>query len=77
MMTKGKGNEVPEQKDNKERKPVIVYRGVSMAQKEHIYSFTLTPEQAEFIKAHKKEINFSETLRVYMDSVMTEYNTKQ
>ena len=55
-------------------KPVIVYRSIPEAKKEHVYSFTVTPEQAEFIKTHRKEINFSETFRMYFDSLIASYN---
>lgn len=68
LMTKGKGNEIPEQKD----KPVIVYRSIPETMKEHVYSFTITQEQAQFVKAHRKEINFSETFRKYLDSIIDE-----
>lgn len=71
MMSKGKGNEIPEQKD----RPAIVYRSVAQAQKEHVFSFTITPEQAQFVKTHRKEINFSETFRKYLDSIEVEYNS--
>ena len=54
LMTKAKGNE---QKDSKTT-PAIVYRSVAQKTKEHVYSFTLTQAQAEFVKTHRKEINF-------------------
>ena len=72
-MTKTKGNENPEPKD----KPAIVYRSVPETVKEHVYSFTLTQEQAEFIKTHRKEINFSETFRQYLDRIIQEHSPKQ
>lgn len=66
-MTKVKGVEP-------ERKTDIVYRQTTQDTKEKVYSFTITPQQAEFIKAHKKETNFSETLRKHLDSVMETVN---
>ena len=72
LMTKARdGN--PEQKD----KPAIVYRGIPATTKEHVFSFTITPAQAEFVKIHRKEINFSETFRKYLDSIVVEYNSNQ
>lgn len=56
----------------------IVYRK-SSAQgiKEHTLSFTITEAQAEWVKYHRKEINFSETMRNYLDKVIEAYNAKQ
>ena len=65
-MTKTKGNENPEPKD----KLAIVYRSVSQTAKEHVYSFTISQEQSDFIKAHRKTINFSDTFRKYLDSII-------
>ena len=73
LMTKGKGNEISEQKVT----PDIVYRDLPETVKEHVFSFTITPEQAKFVKTHRKEINFSETFRKYPDSIIVEYNSSQ
>ena len=75
-MTNRKGTEVPEQKDSKTT-PAIVYRSVAQKTKEHVYSFTLTQAQAEFVKTHRKEINFSETFRKYLDSMIQAHSPKQ
>lgn len=65
MMTKAKRNEVPEQ-----AKMNIVYRSMQESTKEHVFSFTITPEQAQFVKAHRRGINFSQTFRNYLDSIV-------
>lgn len=47
----------------------IVYRS-SQSTSEKTFSFTLSEEQSAFIKAHRKTINFSDTFRKYLDSIM-------
>jgi hypothetical protein len=76
LMTNRKGTVVPEQKDSKTT-PAIVYRSVAQKTKEHVYSFTLTQAQAEFVKTHRKEINFSQTFRKYLDTVIQAHSPKQ
>jgi hypothetical protein len=73
-MSKGKGNEIPE---TKQAQPAIVYRSVAQAQKEHVFSFNMTQKQAEFVKTYRKEINFSETFRKYLDTIIAAHSPEQ
>ena len=55
----------------------IVYRKSSpQGNKERTMSFTITEAQAEWVKNHRKEINFSQTMRNYLDSVIATYNAQ-
>lgn len=56
-------------------KPQIVYRQTAKDSKlEKTFSFTISDVQSEFIKTHRKQINFSETFRKYLDSIIDMYN---
>lgn len=59
-------------------KPEVVYRQKASEQgtTQKTFSFTITEKQSEFVKAHRNEINFSETFRNYLDRMM-ETNKKQ
>ena len=74
MMSKGKGTEVPE---TKQAQPAIVYRSDAKKEQEHVFSFNITPAQAEFVKTYRKSINFSETFRKYLDSVIAAHSPTQ
>lgn len=54
--------------------PAIVYKSVAQSASEKTFSFTVTQEQSAFIKAHRKTINFSDTFRKYLDSIMQTVN---
>ena len=73
LMTKQRGNETLEQK----AQPEIVYRSVAKKEQEHVFSFNMTPAQAEFVKTYRKSINFSETFRKYLDSMIQAHSPTQ
>lgn len=57
--------------------PAIVYRGSSQGTPDKTFSFTITQEQSDFIKAHRKTINFSDTFRKYLDSIIETVNKEE
>lgn len=52
-------------------------RSVPETKHGHVFSFTMTQAQVEFVKANRKEINFSETFRQYLDKIIQEHTPKQ
>ena len=50
--------------------PAIVYKSSAQSANEKTYSFVISEEQSAFIKKYRKTINFSETFRQYLDSIM-------
>ena len=63
------------QKETNVGTPAIVYRSSAQGNtNEKTYSFVISEEQSAFIKAHRKTINFSDTFRKYLDSIMETVN---
>jgi hypothetical protein len=58
------------EKQEPEKKPAIVYRASAQGTTEKTFSFTVNETQSAFIKAHRKTINFSDTFRKYLDSII-------
>lgn len=66
-----------EQANVGKEQPAIVYRGSAQSTSEKTFSFTISEEQSAFIKAHRKTINFSDTFRKYLDSIIETVNKEE